>query len=583
MGNAGLLTVGLVVVMAVVALVLGFVFVLDGFDRSDESTTPDDGQTPGAATYPGVLEAEHNEFAEFEDVATAVGLDYEAVNRFSPFTVVNPGPYVVDFTNDGYEDLLLIGGERPTLFENTGGAFERVQKFDHPDAMTAHFFDYDNSGYEDLILVESTGSVVLYENDGGEFVKQPDAFPNGNLAYPTTVTSADFTGNGCLDVYIGNWVGPSADRPMSIGEFREIGDHHPEVRPTTETGGKNDLYVGDCESFEHVADEAGVDGNEFTLAVSAADFTGNGHVDIHVGNDFSGDFIYENQGDLEFTKIDMGPASDRNAMSSVAVDMTGNHRLDLFVTNVYFENPPHSDDLVPVLQTPLPYGNNLFANEGGGEFTDIAPDHDLHRGSWGWAATVADYTNDGHLDVIHASMYVNPTIVSDQPDIFRPPQVWKGTADSWEKVNGFDVGFSNHNLRGIARIDYQNNGVLDVVGVENPSQSAIPGVERDGNRTMLYENSLDSDESLQLWVKNPNGLDRNAGVYVETDERTIYRETTANGDLLSQDSRLIHVGTGSETVERVIVEWPDGNETIYDDLVEGNRYVLTPEGAEIVD
>ena len=584
MVDTRLLTAGIIVVIAVVALVVGFGFIYGGTDEAEAEPGPGAEFTPpDPETMPGVLDAEHNEFAGFEDVASEAGLEYEPIDHGIPLVVDNSGAYVVDFTNDGYEDLLLIGGERPTLFENTGGEYVPAQEFDHPHAMVAHFFDYNNNGYQDLVLVEFGGSALLYENDGGEFVERPEAFPQFSMSYPTSITSADFTENGCLDVYIGNWAGPVSQVPMSISEFQAVASHHPEVRPSTETGGENALFAGDCESFENIGAQAGVDGSEYTLAVSAADFTGNGHVDLHVGNDFTADYLYANQGGATFEEIDLGPASDRNAMSSAVADMTGDHRLDIFVTNVYFHNPPPGDELVQVVNVPLPDGNNLFANQGGGEFVDIAPTHGLQAGAWGWSATVADYTNDGHLDVVHASMYVNPTIVADQPETFRTLQAWKGTGDTWQKVDGFDVGFSNHNLRGIARVDYQNNGVLDLVAVDNPSRPAVVGTERGGNSTHLYENTLESDDSLQLWVKNPGGLDRHADVYVETDERTIYRVTKANGDLLSQDSRLIHVGTKNEEIERVVVQWPDGTERIYDDLASGNRYILTPDGVEIVD
>lgn len=538
----------------------------------------DDFEPSSPETTPGRLVADHNDFAEFRDVAAEVGLEYDVGEGTPHFPDVH-GPYVVDFNNNGYEDLLLVGGENPVLFENVGGEYERYRVFEHPNTVTAHFFDYDNDGYRDLLLAKRGEPPVFYENRGGAF-EQRDVGFDQSTTYPTAITSADFTGNGCLDVYVGSWAG-FGQRAMTLTEMTEVGRNHPEVRPTTDAGGPNLLFSGDCETFEEVGREAGVRGAAFTLAVSAADFTGNGHLDIHVGNDFTGDYIYENQGDGTFEAIDLGPASDRNAMSSVAIDATGNHHLDVFVTNVYYEDVV-TDVLVPITQTPLPDGNNLFVNEGDGEFRDVAPEHGIHRGSWGWAATLADYTNDGHLDIIHASSYVTPTVVGDHPDVFRPPQVWKGTAESWEKVHGFDLGFPEHNLRGVARVDYANDGVLDFVAVSTPSAPPRAGIRPDEGRVLLYENTHDNDQSLQLFVRNPNGLDQHSEVYVETDERTIYRVVNARGDFLSQDSRLIHVGTGNEVVERVTVVWPDGTATGYGSLTDGNRYILTPDGATAV-
>lgn len=530
------------------------------------------------ATLPGTLDAQPTDFAPFRAVTESIGIDYET-RRFSRAFVGHYGVYVADINNNGYEDLLLIGGDYPTLYVNTMDGFEADRVFAQPDATVAHFFDYNNNGHRDLLLGLRGAPPVLYENHNGEFVEQADAFDR-TLDYPTTMTSADFTGNGCLDIYIGQWGSPTGSPAVAIGEMRDIAAAHPEHRPTTSNGNPNHLFAGDCVSFTEITDQAGIGGEQFTLAVSAADFTGNGHIDLHVGNDWTGDYIHENLGNATFETIDLGPASDRNAMSSVVQDMTGNHLPDIFVTNVYFENA-EIDDLIPLTRTPLPDGNNLFANQGDGSFIDIAKEHDLHRGSWGWAATIADYTNDGHLDVIHSSTYVNVLPVHDHADIFEPPQVWKGTGDTWEKVHGFDLGFDAHNIRGIARIDYRNNGVLDVVMVGNPAQ--MPGVSNDDRQVHVYENTLVSNESLQLFVRNPTGLEQHSKVYVETDQRTIFRLVNARSDLLSQDSRLIHIGTANEQVERVVVVWPDGSATEYESLVEGSRYILTPAGAEEIE
>ena len=547
---------------------------------SQGAISADSFEPPDPETYPGKLDAEHNEFGEFRDVAQDVGLTYET-QRVSRAFVGTYGPYVVDFDNDGDEDLLVLGGEMPVLYENAGGEFEIQRTFDLSTASVAHFLDYNNNGHRDLLIGQRGGPPVLYENVGGEF-EQRDVGFEGILSFPTTVTSADFTGNGCLDVYVGQWSSRTGRPALSLSEMHEIAEEHPDRRPTTEHGNTNHFYLGDCESFEDVTEESALGMHTFTLATSAVDFDGDGDVDLHVGNDFTGDYVFRNDGEGNFEAIDMGPNSDRNAMASEAVDVNGDHRQDIFVTNVYYENADEVvDDVIPVLRSAIPYGNNLFINQGDGEFTDVAPDHGLNRGSWGWAAAIADYTNDGHLDVIHSSTNANITAVEEHPEEFASLQVWKGTADSWEKVNGFDVGFNEHSVRGIARIDYDNDGLLDVAVVGNPAQMA--GVNRDQPRAFLYENTHENDESLQFFVRNPDGLERTSEVYIETDQRTIKRVINARGDLLSQDSRMVHVGTGNENVEQVTVVWPDGTATTYDSLESGNRYVLTPEDVEQVD
>ena len=547
------------------------------------ATIPGTFTPPDPESKPGELSANGSPLAEFEDVASEAGLTYNTSDTLL-LTPHRHGSFVADINNDGYEDLLLLGGESPTLFENQGGEYAAVREFEPYNGSTfvptAHFFDHNNNGYQDLLLFGSRAEPVLYENRGGEFVRSNVTF-NRSIYDPRTVTSADFTGNGCLDLYIGSWIGPNSSRPTK--ELLELAQKHPDIRPNTPPGGTNVLLKGSCGGFEDITNQTEVNRGGWTFATSAVDFTGNGHTDIHVANDFSTDYVYENQGNATFEPIKFGPNADRNGMSSTAIDVTGNHLPDIFVTNVYFENPPPAEELVPIHQVALPYGNNLFANQGNGEFVDIAPKHGLDRGSWGWASTIADYNNDGHLDVIHASMYVSSGIVSGQPESFRYPQVWNGTEDSWQKVNGAKLGFAQHNLRGVTRVDYDGDGALDFVAVGDPSSASVNGAEVGSDRTFLYENQLESEEYLQLWVRNPDGIARNAGVYIETDERTIYREANARSDFQSQDSRLIHAGLENEQLERVVVEWPDGGQTAYDSLEEGERYMLFPDGADLVE
>lgn len=69
----------------------------------------------------------------------------------------------------------------------------------------------------------------------GQFVETDIEF-DATMTYPATATSTDFTGNGCLDVYIGNWL--STGPPMSPSESLDVALHYPDVRPETEIRGR---------------------------------------------------------------------------------------------------------------------------------------------------------------------------------------------------------------------------------------------------------------------------------------------------------------------------------------------------------
>lgn len=528
----------------------------------------------------GESPTEVNEFASFEEVAAAVGFDYEI-----GITLVSTGVYVVDYNNNGYEDILAIGGDKPVLFENTGGAYERVTEFEHQDTGAAHFLDYNNNGWRDLLIADYSNELVLYENNKGTFERNDEAI-NAETTFPVSITSADFTGDGCLDIFIGESGLWPDGHPVDRQHAKDVSENHPEVRPDPSPGLQNRLFHGDCKGFTEVTNQTAIKDERYTLAVSAADFTGNGYPDIHVGNEHSGDYLYENLGTGTidtFERHDLGPQSDGNAMASVPKDMTGNHRQDIFVTAIYFPDNVESTvpGFEPLREAPIGAGNYFLVNENGANgseiFTDRAAEYGLNKGGWGWAAAVEDFTNDGHLDIIHTTS----EIPVEPYDEFQRFQMWKGLHDGWERVNSGELGVERHEGRGMATVDYNNNGVLDFVVATTPFRFDQRIDETSAYK--LYENTHENNDSIQLWVRNPDGIERNAAVYIETDKRTIYRSATANGDYLSQNSRLIHVGTGNEEVQHVQVLWPDGTETVYEDVESGNRYILTPDGHEVVD
>lgn len=543
------------------------------------STSPSSPSTSTNLSYdPGAPPDSVTDFATFENVAAELGFEYSSIFRGTG-TITRSGVYVVDFNNNGYEDVLAIGGEQPVLFENVEGEFRPVKEFEHSQARSAHFFDATNNGYRDLVFAEYGGSIVFYANEGGTFTEREVGLEK-SLRSPVAIESADFTGNGCLDLLItqnGHW---QSGHAMPSAHAREVAERHPTIRPEPSDGGENYLFYNhdDCTRFTDQTERAGIAGANWTLAVSAADFTGNGYPDIHVGNDFGADILYTNRGNGTFDATDLGPDTDRNAMASVPFDANGNHQLDLFVTNIYFpEGVESTVQEIPLLST-VPEGNNLLINQNGtGEFVDEAPIHDLHRGGWGWAAAIADFTNDGHLDIIHGTSREVPV---DPYDEYRGKMVWKGTADSWERENGTELGFGIYESRGLVQLDIANTGVLDVaVAASSAHQRDGSGREAFG----LYENQHTNDESLQLFVRNPDGVERHAAVYVHTDQRTIFRPVTSGSDFLSQNSRLLHFGLAAEELEAVTVVWPDGTESVFEDLTVGNRYIVTPDDLERVD
>jgi len=549
----------------VIALVISFV-IAGGFVLAGDSHSVESEESAFVANDSSV--GTDSGFVDFQEVAFENGIRYEP-----QIMEMRQGVYVVDFDNDGDEDVLLMGGKNPVLYKNTGSGFAEHREFPLRLAQTAHFLDYNNDGWRDLIIAPVGDRPAFYVNENGTFERKDVGIAKATWR-PMTINSADFNADGCLDVFIGQYGSGERAYQQPISEIR----NNPDLRPDPEGGNENILLFGNCSVFSQVTEEAGLTGERWTLASAAVDLTGDGHIDIYVGNDFGSDYLYINRGNGTFHEHRMPRYTDRNAMSVRTIDMNGDGSLEIFITNIWIPAQATSTtggSVYETLHAAFPYGNNyIVMNESGG-FEDKAEEYGIEDGGWGWTATVADYNNDGHLDIVHGTIGSIP--VEPFPKVYRTMQVWKGTEVGWTKLNGSEMGFYTENTRGMARIDYNMDGRLDIITA--PSKFLYRG---DTDRELyyrLYENQNTANQALQFFVRNPDGISRNANVVIQTDTQTIHRVVNSRGDFVTQDSRLVHVGMGGQSVEKVTIVWPDGENTTYTSLETGNRYILLPDEA----
>jgi len=112
----------------------------------------------------------------FVEVSGKWKLNYSTTNRGTE----NGGVYVADYDRDGWPDVLLLGGERPRLYSNTGTEFRRSDALpllnESLQFKAAVFFDYDNDGWTDLLLLPEFASPVFLENEGGQYVQRDAGF-----------------------------------------------------------------------------------------------------------------------------------------------------------------------------------------------------------------------------------------------------------------------------------------------------------------------------------------------------------------------------------------------------------------------
>ncbi len=415
-------------------------------------------------------------------------------------------------------------GSRAGLYRNLGGLrFERVhvpgleQLFNDPARnglpAGAVFFDYDNDGDQDLLVLVGYGQTRLFRNrlveDGVlafEDVSDQVNLPKYGIAVAGTV--ADLDRDGRLDIAIGNpinpWL-PDYGQPTRFNIFALPAPAQPNDRRmfnvmhrtwhSANNGGGMAVLMNRQGRFEALSAEQLdlVGEHRWTTAIGIADFNGDGWPDLYASNDFGPDQLLINQGNGRFRMVrgqvagTVGRDTYKGMNVSIA-DFDNDGRVGIYVSNVHER-----------LQAE---GSMLWQLFGDASQVDSWIDRAMQRGllnenRFGWGAAVGDLDLDGRLDILQANGMVDNAYDKDAPGC---PDYWywndkialtrpdvHGFADRWADLRGRcifpyeknrvfmnrgqhfvdvaeRVGWSAPgNSRGIALVDLDNDGDLDVI------------------------------------------------------------------------------------------------------------------------
>jgi hypothetical protein len=238
--------------------------------------------------------------------------------------------------------------------------------------------------------VPSSASKITWTHDNAQ---------SADRQLPETVGAGcaflDYDNDGWMDIYFVN-SGPS--------DF---------FTPTAPL--KNALYRNNRDgTFTDVTDKAGVAGGRFGMGVVAADYDGDGNVDLYVTN-YGPNILYRNNGNGTFTDVSEKAGVVAPGWSTCATffDYNNDAKLDLFVSSFVFydksQNPLCTDETlksryycVPRLFKPQP--SRLFHNNGDGTFKDVSRDSGIadHPGK-SFGAVATDINNDGLMDLFVAN------------------------------------------------------------------------------------------------------------------------------------------------------------------------------------
>lgn len=342
-----------------------------------------------------------------------------------------------DFNNDGRPDLLVVRFGRSLLFENVGGGrFRDVTKAAgldrYANAITAIAFDHDRDGDVDLFVGSYFQPTNLFRPDTPRFF--PESFETAN-------------NGGGLTLFRNNGDGTFTDGTEKAG-LRLSGWTLDLGHADADHDGWDELYVacdfGTDRFFVNNRNGTFTDRTEQAIGIDTkkgmnaewADFDGDGLFDVFVTNitdDYmrEGNFLWKNDGDLTFTDVsrETGTHDTGWGWGGRFFDYDHDGWLDLYVTNGWVSAGPESyvPDVFEMIVRPNvdladarswpPMGNKtlsgyqkkkLFHNERGQLFVDHAARHGVDSIRDGRGVAVADFDNDGRLDMFVANANAPP-------------------------------------------------------------------------------------------------------------------------------------------------------------------------------
>ena len=529
--------------------------------------------------------------AWFVEEAQSRGIVFEHQSGFAgrPLLpeITAGGGALVDVDGDGDLDVYLVqsGSLHPAvrnddypgnkLFLNDGtGRFAEVPNANGADdrgyGMGVAAGDYDNDGDTDL-YVTNMGPNALLRNDGtGTFRDVAGAAGVADPNWSTSAAFLDFDADGDLDLFVTNYINWALDIEISC-YFGNVPTYCP---PSNYRSPARDrLYRNNGDgTFADVSRASGISdvfGNGF--GVIGGDFNADGHTDLFVANDLNPDLLWLNRrrqdvaGALVFEEV--------GALWGAAVDEHGIAKAGMGVAAADVDDDGDTDVMVTNIEGQT---DSFFRNEGT-FFRDVTGA--LGLGLTGrhtrWGVVLADFDNDGVLDLYEANGMVGTEAPSENLVFDEPNVLFRGTREA----DGGNVRFEEvrpqggvspslvHTSRGVAVGDVDGDGGLDLLVVN-----------RDGPAYLL----LNQVSSLGNWIRFEVVLDipqraaHGATVAVTVAGRRRQADVRPEGSYLTSSDPRVHFGLGEATgVSDVTVRWP-GETAVeaFGDFAAGQTVVL---------
>ncbi len=448
--------------------------------------------------------------------------------------MVGGGVATFDCNGDGYTDMLLSGGSNKAKFyRNTskrGGTLKFKQQpsgLELDKVIGTYPLDIDSDGIMDVVLLRVGENIVMRGKGNCKFENANKTWSfDGGDAWSTSFAATWEKGANWPTLAIGNYI----DRKQEISPWGSCTD--------------NWLHRPSDKKF---AEPLPLKPSFCALSMLFTDWNKSGTPSLRVSNDRE----YYEGGQEQLWHIDAGkpPALYTEAegwkplkiwgMGIASNDLDGDGYPEYFLTSMA-DHKLQTLAAAPAAtfkDTAFAKGVTVHRPTTG---TDLRP-------STGWHAQFEDVNNDGLEDLFVAKGNVDrmPDFAAKDPNNL----MLQGADGKFTDVASKAGVASTYSSRGAAVVDFNNDGLLDLVVVNR------------NDKAQLWRNtSTNLGHWLELKLQQPTTNRDGIGAWIEVKhgDKIMRREITSGGGHASGENDWWHFGLGEVKQTEARVIWPGG-------------------------